>query len=180
MDMVRLNSKLTAQVISFTEIMQSYQGIEHANDFYTYHRENEIEILYIDFRLKITDNGLVISIDKTYDKNTSSGGHYAENTQAEIDVNAIETWLQDNGIYSKQIHNIANKLYNTILCITSWDIMENEFYLDLYAEYEKYSCDTSMAIKILLEKLSDLTDRYYVEKVWLKIQMNEEKINNLF
>lgn len=39
MNMVKLNNKLTAQVISFTEVMQSYQGIEQANSFYTYHRE---------------------------------------------------------------------------------------------------------------------------------------------
>lgn len=33
MNMVKLNNKLTAQVISFTEVMQSYQGIEQANSF---------------------------------------------------------------------------------------------------------------------------------------------------
>ena len=33
MNMVKLNDKLTAQVVSFTEIVQSYQGIEQTNSF---------------------------------------------------------------------------------------------------------------------------------------------------
>lgn len=180
MNMVKLNNKLTAQVISFTEVMQSYQGIEQANSFYTYHRENGAEVLDVDFRLKLTDNGLTVSINKSYDKDAISGGHYSEDTQTEVDVNALETWLEDNGIYSKQAHSIANKLYNTVLCITLWDTMETEFYLELYTEYEKCSCETETAVKILLEKLSDLTDRYYVQKVWLEIQKNEQRINELF
>lgn len=180
MNMVKLNNKLTAQVISFTEVMQSYQGIEQANSFYTYHRENGAEVLDIDFRLKLTDNGLTVSINKSYDKDTISGCHYTENTQAEVDINALETWLEDNGIYSKQAHSIANRLFNTVLCITLWEAMETEFYLELYTEYEKCSCETETAVKILLEKLSDLTDRYYVQKVWLEIQKNEEGINKLF
>lgn len=180
MNMVKLNNKLTAQVISFTEVMQSYQGIEQANSFYTYHRENGAEVLDVDFRLKLTDNGLTVSINKSYDKDAISGGHYTEDTQTEVDVNALETWLEDSGIYSKQAHSIANKLYNTVLCITLWDTMETEFYLELYTEYEKCSCETETAVKILLEKLSDLTDRYYVQKVWLEIQKNEQRINELF
>lgn len=180
MNMVKLNNKLTAQVISFTEVMQSYQGIEQANSFYTYHRENGAEVLDIDFRLKVNDNGLTVSINKSYDKDAISGGHYTEDTQTEVDVNALETWLEDNGIYSKQAHSIANRLFNTVLCITTWEIMENEFYTELYREYEKCSCETETAIKILLEKLPDFTDRYYVQKVWLNIQLNEEGIDKLF
>lgn len=180
MNMVKLNNKLTAQVISFTEVMQSYQDIEQANSFYTYHRENGAEVLDIDFRLKVNDNGLIVSINKSYDKDTISGGHYTEDTQTEVDINALETWLEDNGIYSKQAHSIANRLFNTVLCITLWEVMEKEFYLELYTEYEKCSCETETAVKILLEKLSDLTDRYYVQKVWLKIQKNEQGINKLF
>ena len=68
MNMVKLNNKLAAQVISFTEIMQSYQGIEQANSFYTYHKENGAEVIDIDFRLKVNDNGLIVSINKSYDK----------------------------------------------------------------------------------------------------------------
>ena len=49
MNMVKLNDKLTAQVVSFTEIVQSYQGIEQANSFYTYHKENGAEVIDIDF-----------------------------------------------------------------------------------------------------------------------------------
>lgn len=180
MNMVKLNNKLTAQVISFTEVMQSYQDIEQANSFYTYHRENGAEVLDIDFRLKVNDNGLIVSINKSYDKDAISGGHYTEDTQTEVDINALETWLEDNGIYSKQAHSIANRLFNTVLCITLWEAMETEFYLELYTEYEKCSCETETAVKILLEKLSDLTDRYYVQKVWLKIQKNEQGINKLF
>ncbi len=180
MNMVKLNNKLTAQVISFTEVMQSYQGIEQANSFYTYHRENGAEVLDIDFRLKVNDNGLIVSINKSYDKDAISGGHYTEDAQTEVDINALETWLEDNGIYSKQAHSIANRLFNTVLCITLWETMETEFYLELYTEYEKCSCETETAVKILLEKLSDLTDRYYVQKVWLKIQKNEQGINKLF
>lgn len=180
MNMVKLNNKLTAQVISFTEVMQSYQGIEQANSFYTYHRENGAEVLDIDFRLKVNDNGLIVSINKSYDKDAISGGHYTKDTQIEVDINALETWLEDNGIYSKQAHSIANRLFNTVLCITLWETMETEFYLELYTEYEKCSCETETAVKILLEKLSDLTDRYYVQKVWLKIQKNEQRINKLF
>lgn len=180
MDMVKLNNKLTAQVISFTEVMQSYQGIEQANSFYTYHRENGAEVLDIDFRLKVTDNGLTVSINKSYDKDAISGGHYTEDTQTEVDVNALETWLEDNNIYSKQAHSIANRLFNTVLCITLWETMETEFYVALYTEYQKCSCETETAVKILLEKLSDLTDRYYVQKVWLEIQKNEQEINKLF
>lgn len=180
MNMVKLNNKLTAQVISFTEVMQSYQDIEQANSFYTYHRENGAEVLDIDFRLKVNDNGLIVSINKSYDKDAISGGHYTEDTQTEVDINALETWLEDNGIYSKQAHSIANRLFNTVLCITLWETMETEFYLELYTEYEKCSCETETAVKILLEKLSDLTDRYYVQKVWLKIQKNEQGINKLF
>lgn len=180
MNMIKLNNKLTAQVISFTEVMQSYQGIEQASNFYTYHRENGAEVLDIDFRLKVNDSGLVVSINKSYDKDAISGGHYTQDTQAEVDINALETWLEDNGIYSKQAHGIANKLYNTVLCITLWETMETEFYLELYTEYQKCSCETETAVKILLEKLSDLTDRYYVQKVWLEIQKNEQRINELF
>lgn len=180
MNMVKLNNKLTAQVISFTEVMQSYQDIEQANSFYTYHRENGAEVLDIDFRLKVNDNGLIVSINKSYDKDAISGGHYTEDTQTEVDINALETWLEDNGIYSKQAHSIANRLFNTVLCITLWEAMETEFYLELYTEYEKCSCETETAVKILLEKLSDLTDRYYLQKVWLKIQKNEQGINKLF
>lgn len=167
---------ITAQVISFTRVMQSYQGIEQANSFYTYHRENGAEVLDIDFRLKLTDNGLTVSVNKSHDKN----GHYTEDTQAEVDIDALATWLKDNRIYSKQAHKIANKLYNAITCVAFWDIAENEFYREVYTEYEKSSCETATAIQILLEKLTDLTDRYYVEKVWLNIQLNEEKISNLF
>lgn len=174
--MNKLNNKLTAQVISFTGVMQSYQGIEQANSFYTYHRENGAEVLDIDFRLKLTDNSLTVSINKFYDK----GSHYTEDTQAEVDINALAMWLEDNRIYSKQAHKIANKLYNAITCIAFWDIAENEFYREVYTEYEKNSCETATAIQILLEKLTNLTDRYHVEKVWLNIQLNEEKINNLF
>lgn len=180
MNMVKLNNKLTAQVISFTEVMQSYQGIEQASNFYTYHRENGAEVLDIDFRLKVNDNGLIVSINKSYDKDAISGGHYTEDTQTEVDVNALETWLEDNGIYSKQAHSIANRLFNTVLCITLWEAMENEFYTELYREYEKCSCETETAVKILLEKLPDFTDRYYVQKVWLEIQKNEQRINELF
>ena len=180
MNMVKLNNKLTAQVISFTEVMQSYQDIEQANSFYTYHRENGAEVLDIDFRLKVNDIGLIVSINKSYDKDAISGGHYTEDTQTEVDINALETWLEDNGIYSKQAHSIANRLFNTVLCITLWEAMETEFYLELYTEYEKCSCETETAVKILLEKLSDFTDRYYVQKVWLEIQKNEQGINKLF
>ena len=98
MNMVKLNNKLTAQVISFTEVMQSYQGIEQTSHFYTYHRENGAEVLDIDFRLKVNNNGLVVSINKSYDKDAISGGHYTQDTQAEVDINALETWLKDNGI----------------------------------------------------------------------------------
>lgn len=180
MNMVKVNNKLTAQVISFTEVMQSYQGIEQANNFYTYHRENGAEVLDVDFRLKLTDNGLTVSINKSYDKDAISGGHYTEDTQTEVDIKALETWLEDNGIYSKQAHSIANRLFNTVLCITLWEAMENEFYTELYREYEKYSCETETAVKILLEKLPDFTDRYYVQKVWLEIQKNKQRINELF
>ena len=58
--------------------------------------------------------------------------------------------------------------------------MENEFYTALYTEYQKCSCETETAVKILLEKLTDFTDRYYVQKVWLEIQKNEQRINELF
>ncbi len=180
MNMVKVNNKLTKQVISFTEVMQSYQGIEQTSDFYTYHRQNGKEILDVDFRLKLTDNGLTVSINRSYDKDTISGGHYTEDTTAEIDINAIASWLEDNGIYSKQSHKIANKLYDTVTCIAFWDTAENEFYRELYTEYEKCSCETATAIQILLGKLTDLTDRYYVQKVWLNIQLNEEEINKLF
>lgn len=95
-------------------------------------------------------------------------------------MNALETWLEDNGIYSKQAHSIANRLFNTVLCITLWEAMENEFYTELYREYEKCSCETETAVKILLEKLPDFTDRYYVQKVWLEIQKNKQRINELF
>lgn len=90
MNMVKLNNKLTAQVISFTGVVQSYQGIEQTSHFYTYHRENGAEVLDIDFRLKVNDNGLVVSINKSYDKDTISGGHYTQDTQAEVDINPLK------------------------------------------------------------------------------------------
>lgn len=180
MNTIKLNNKLTAQVISFTEIMQSYMGIGQANSFYTYHRENGAEVLDIDFRLKVNDSDLVVSINKSYDKDTVSGGHYTEDTQAEVDINALEIWLEDNGIYSRQAHDIANRLYSTVCCICEWSIMQNEFYRELYTEYEKCSCETATAVKILLEKCTDMTDRYYIEKTFYEIQVNEEKINSLF
>lgn len=180
MNMVKLNNKLTEKVIAFTDIMQSYQGIEQTNGFYTYHKENGAEVLDIDFRLKVNDNGLIVSINKSYDKDTITGSHYTEDTQTETDVNALETWLEDNHIYSKQAHNIANRLFTTVLCIASWEAMESEFSAHLYKEYEKCSCETETAVKILLEQLTDLTDRYYIQKVWSIIKMNEEIANKLF
>lgn len=180
MNMVKLNHRLTAQVIDIVNTFNAYEGITEEGNFWTYHRENGAEVLDIDFRLKITDNGLTVVIDKSYDKDTISGGHYTEDTQAELDINALETWLEDNGIYSKQAHSIANRLFNTVLCIAMWETMETEFYVALYTEYQKCSCETETAVKILLEKLSDFTDRYYVQKVWLEIQKNEEGINKLF
>ena len=68
MNMVKLNNKLAAQVISFIEIMQLYQGIEQANSFYLYRKENGAEVIDIDFRLKVNGNGLTVSINKSYDK----------------------------------------------------------------------------------------------------------------
>ena len=165
MNMVKINNKLTAQIISFTGIIQSYQGIKQANNSYTYHKENGAEVLDIDFRLKVDNNGLVVLINKSYDKTTISGGRYAESIQAEVDIDALEVWLEDNGIYSKQAYNIADKLYDTILNITSWDAAESKVYTELYKEYEKNSCETGMAVKILLEKLSGLVDRYYIQKI---------------
>ena len=180
MNMVKLNNKLTGQVIAFTDIMQSYQGIEQNDSFYTVHKENGAEVLDIDFRLKINDSGLIVSINKSYDKDTITGGHYTEDTQTELDVKALEIWLEDNHIYSKQAHTIANRLFNTVLCITSWEIMESDFSAQLYKEYEKCSAETETAVKILLEQLPNLQDRYYVQKVWTEIKMNEEMINKLF
>ena len=180
MNMIKLNSKLTEKVIAFTDIMQSYQDIEQNDNFYTVHKENGAEILDIDFRLKINDSGLIVSVNKSYDKDAISGGHYTEDVQTEMDINALETWLEDNHIYSKQAHVIANRLFNTVLCITSWETMESDFSAHLYKEYEKCSCETETAIKILLEQLPNLQDRYYVQKVWLELKMNEEMINKLF
>lgn len=171
---------ITAKVIAFTEVMQAY-GIEQTSRCYTYHRENGSEVLDIDFRLELNDNNdLVCTINKSYDKNAISGGRYTEDTQTEVDIDALATWLEDNRIYSKQAHKIANKLYNAITCVAFWDIAENEFYREVYTEYEKSFCETATAIQILLEKLTDLTDRYYVEKVWLNIQLNEDGIQKLF
>lgn len=180
MNMVKLNNKLTEKVIAFTDIMQSYQGIEQNDSFYTVHEENGSEVMDIDFRLKVNDNGLIVSINKSYDKDTITGGHYTEDTQTEVDVNALETWLEDNHIYSKQAHGISKRLFTTILCIDSWETMESEFSAHLYKEYEKCSCETETAIKILLEQLPNLQDRYYVQKVWSIIKMNEEIVNKLF
>lgn len=171
---------ITSKVIAFTEVMQAY-GIEQTSQCYTYHRENGAEVLDIDFRLELNDNNdLVCTINKSYDKDTVTGGHYTQDTTAEVDIKALESWLEDNKIYSRQAHSIANKLFNTVLCITLWEAMENEFYREVYTEYQKCSCETATAIQILLEKLPDLTDRYYVQKVWLNIQLNEEGINKLF
>lgn len=180
MNMVKLNNKLTSQVISFTETMQSYQGIEQTSHFYTYHRDNGAEVLDIDFRLKIADSGLTVVVNKSYHKDTFSGGHYSEHTQSEIDINTLEIWLEDNGIYSKQAHGIASRLLNTALCVTLWEMSETEFYIALYTEYKKNPYETDIAVKILLKKLTDFTDCYYVQKIWLEIQKNEEKANSLF
>ena len=180
MNTVKINNKLTAQVILFTEVMQAYQGIKQTSNSYTYHRANGAEVLDIDFRLKVNDDGLSVSINKSYNKATVSGGRYTEDTQVEVDINALEIWLEDNAIYSKQAHNIADKLYDTILGITSWNIAENKVYTELYKEYEKSSCDTEIAVKILLDKLSGLVNRYYVQKIWLDIKKNEQRIGELF
>lgn len=181
MNMVKLNNKLTAQVISFTEIMQSYMGISECSNCYTYHKENGAEVIDIDFRLHISEeNGLYVEICKSYDKNTISGGHYMGDENIQCDIKALECWLEDNGIYSRQAHDIANRLYSTVCCICEWSIMQNEFYRELYTEYEKCSCETATAVKILLEKCTDMTDRYYIEKTFYEIQVNEEKINSLF
>ena len=64
--------------------------------------------------------------------------------------------------------------------IRLWSEVEKNFYNIVYGMYNKNSCEMSTAIQILLEKLSNLIDRYYVQKVWLEVQINEEKINNLF
>ena len=180
MNMVKLNNKLTAQVIDIVNTFNTYEGITEGNSLWTYHRKNGAEVVDIDFRLKITDSGLMVVVNKSYDKNTISGGHYTEDTQAELEPSALDIWLEDNGIYSKQAHSIADRLFNTVLCITLWEVMENEFYTEIYREYEKCSCETETAIKILLEKLPDLTDCYYVQKVWLEVQKNEQRINELF
>ena len=90
-------------------------------------------------------------------------------TQAEVDINALETWLEDNGIQQTGSQH-SKQAFNTVLCIAMWETMETEFYIALYTEYQKCSCETETAIKILLEKLSDFTDHYYVQKFGQKFR----------
>lgn len=102
MNMVKLNNKLTAQVIDIVNTFNTYKGITEDNSLWTYHRENGAEVVDIDFRLKITDSGLMVIINKSYDKDTISGGHYTEDTQAELEPSALDIWLEDNGIFTKK------------------------------------------------------------------------------
>ena len=78
MNMVKLNNKLTAQVIDIVNTFNTYEGIIEDSNLQTYHRENGAEVIDIDFRLKITDSSLMVVINKSYDKDTISGRHYTE------------------------------------------------------------------------------------------------------
>jgi len=180
MNMVKLNNRLTAQVIDIVNTFNTYEGITEDNSLWTYHRENGAEVVDIDFRLKITDSGLMVIVNKSYDKDTISGGHYTEDTQAELEPSALDIWLEDNGIFTKKAHFLADKMYEMVRYICLWSEAEKDFYNIVYEMYNKSSCEMSTAIQILLEKLPDLTDRYYVQKVWSEVQMNEEKVNKLF
>lgn len=180
MNMVKLNNKLTAQVIDIVNTFNAYEGITEEGNFWTYHRENGAEVLDIDFRLKITDSGLMVVINKSYDKDTISGGHYTEDIQAELEPTTLDIWLEDNGIFTKQAHFLADKMHEMVKFMCLWSEGERDFYNIVYDMYNKNSCEMSTAIQILLEKLPNLIDRYYVQKVWLEVQINEEKINNLF
>lgn len=180
MNINKINNGLTEQIIDIINVFNAYEGITENNSLWTYHRENGAEILDIDFRLKIIDSGLIVSINKSYDKDTVSGGRYTEDTQIEVDINAIEVWLEDNHIFTKKAHCMANEIYNAVENIYSWSIKENEIYNVIYSIYNKSSCELVNAIQILLERLTDLTDRYYIQKIFAEIQLNEEKISKLF
>lgn len=180
MNMVKLNSRLTAKVIDIINTFNTYEGITQNDSFWTYHRENGAEVLDIDFRLKITDSGLMVTINKSYDKDTISGGHYTEDTQAELEPSALEIWLEDNGIFTKKAHFLADKMYEMVKFMCFWSAGERDFYHIVYDMYNKSSCEMSTAIQILLDKCTDTTDRYYINKVWSEIQMNEDGINKLF
>lgn len=180
MNMVKLNNKLTAQVIDIVNTFNTYEGIIEDSSLWTYHRENGAEVVDIDFRLKITDSGLMVVINKSYDKDTISGGHYIEDIRAELEPTTLNIWLEDNGIFTKKAHLLADKMHEMVKYIGLWSEAEKNFYNIVYEMYNKNSCEMSTAIQILLEKLPNLIDRYYVQKVWLEVQINEEKINNLF
>lgn len=180
MNMVKLNNRLTAQVIDIVNTFNTYEGITEEGNLWTYHRENGAEVLDIDFRLKITDSGLTVVINKSYDKDTISGGHYTEDTQAELEPAALEIWLEDNGIFTKQAHYLADKMHEMVKYMCLWSEGERDFYNIVYGMYNKSSCEMSTAIQILLDKCTDTVDRYYINKVWSEIQMNEDGINKLF
>lgn len=180
MNIDKINSKLTEQIIDIINAFNAYEGITESNSLWTYHRENGAEILDIDFRLAITDNGLMVIANKSYDKTAISGGCYTQDTQAEIEPMALEVWLEDNNIFTKKAHCLANEIYNAVENVYNWSIKENEIYNVIYSIYNKSSCELVNAIQILLERLTDLTDRYYIQKIFAEIQLNEEKMNNLF
>lgn len=120
MNMVKLNNKLTTQVIDIVNTFNTYEGIIKDSSLQTYHRGNGTQVVDIDFRLKITDSSLMVVINKSYDKDAIQGGHYTEDIQTEFEPTTLDIWLEDNGIFTKKTHFLADKMHEIVEYIRLW------------------------------------------------------------
>lgn len=177
----RLNKNLTKEVLDIVNTFNDFHGIVQTKWGWEYHRENGAEVLDIDFRLKIDDEkGLVIKVEKSFDKNTISGGHYAEDTESIITPEALWNWLEDNGIRFKESVEIAQKLFSMVESIFNWEECKAAFYHTLYNEYDKHSVMTAQAVEILLEMCTETIDKKYIQNAFYDIELNEEICAKLF
>ena len=133
MNMVKLNNKLTAQVIDIVNTFNTYEGIIEDSSLQTYHRENGAEVVDIDFRLKITDSSLMVVINKSYDKDTIQGGHYTEDIQTELKPTTLDIWLEDNSIFTKK-HTFQPTKCTKWSNISGYGLRLKRTFITLYTE----------------------------------------------
>ena len=177
----KLNKNFTRDILDITDTFNDFAGITQTKYGWEYHREDGAEVLDINFRLKIDEEqGLVIQIEKSFDKDTIGGGHYAEDTQTTVTPEALWNWLEDNKVRFKESVEIAQKLFLMIENIFDWESFKGIFYTTLYSEYDKHSVMTAQAVEILLEKCESTYDKMNIQDAYYKILLNEEGIAKLF
>ena len=177
----KLNKNFTRDILDITDTFNDFAGITQTKYGWEYHREDGAEVLDINFRLKIDEEqGLVIQIEKSFDKDTIGGGHYAEDTQATVTPKALWNWLEDNKVRFKESVEIAQKLFSMVESIFNWEECKAAFYHTLYNEYDKHSVMTAQAVEILLEMCTETIDKKYIQNAFYDIELNEEICAKLF